>query len=303
MGGKKTVMTSTSCTPKPVQVIHLHSLDDSMMSRQDAAVRMNGTHFSASHFSRHIRVDTDCFLDGRLLFAFRKQAVDNRDITKTLEDNLVRQFLLSDHRRVATGVSKRRVVVPSGIFGYYDKLTPQMKVKLGGVHMAGRTTAFVRRHPDKWRCLLPIFQKCSRLYRKACPVYYRGQSRFMKHVEPGLTIPGTIFSTITINKDFRTGTHTDKGDFPDGMSVLLIAGQNFRGGCLGFPRLKLLVHCTPGDIVFMDSHEPHCNTEIEYPNDHPNDSSMRYSVVCYTRTNLQKFHRRLVVDGETFYLE
>lgn len=275
-----------------VKTIHVPS------SSSIAANDVIGQYFPVSHFSIHVKQDADCYVDGKLVCAFRRNAVHNEEVLECLETNIVNKFLMSDHRKVATGVVKKRVVVPSGVFGYYDKLTPQMKKRLGGVHIAGRETAFVKHHPEKWGRMTPIFRACSALYKKVCPAAYKRQAKFCTQIEKDLLIPDTVFSTITINKNFRTCTHTDKGDFGDAMSVLLISGSKFRGGYLGFPRLGVLIHCKPGDILFMDSHEPHCNTDITYHQD-----GVRYSIVCYVRTNMDKFHSPVHVDDETFYLE
>lgn len=257
-----------------------------------------GQYFPISHFSVHVKQDADCYVDGKLLCSFRQHVVENSQVLECLQTNIVNKFLMSDHRKVATGVVKKRVVVPSGVFGYYDKLTPQMKKKLGGVHIAGRKTAFVKHHPQKWAEMIPIFKACNTIYKKTCPSDHKKQANFCKKIENDLLIPGTVFSTITINKNFRTCTHTDKGDFGDAMSVLLISGENFQGGYLGFPRLGLLIHCKPGDILFMNSHEPHCNTDINYE-----ENGIRYSIVCYVRTNMDKFHKKKTVDQDVFYVQ
>jgi hypothetical protein len=188
--------------------------------------------------------------------------------------------------------------VKSGILGYYDQLTPQMKSALGGIHQAGRQTAFVKHYPERWEALVPFFQKISHHYKRICPKEHARQTRAMRNIHTNLRIPRTVFTTITINKNWRTSTHTDKGDFEHGMSCLVVLGKGYEGGYVGFPRLGTVVHMKPGDMILMNSHEPHCNTELVVKGD-----GVRYSIVCYLRTDLQRFHKEKRVGRDIFYVE
>lgn len=165
--------------------------------------------------------------------------------------------------------------------------------------MAGRNTSFLRRHPDRWSRCVPFLKMISSLYRRNCPRHYKTQKAFVEGIESELRIPGTVFTIATVNQSWATHTHTDKGDFPGGMSCLAVLGKGFKGGFLGFPLRGLLVEMRPGDLIMMDSHEPHGNTPLEV---HQPDGK-RISMVCYARTDLQKFHRRVdMKTGETFFI-
>lgn len=260
-----------------------------------------GQAYPLKYFNTHIDKNTDCFLDGKLLFSFRKNSICNNTVFDMLQKNIVQKFLNSDHRKTAGGTNKR-VVISSGVLGYYDKLTPQMKTKLGGINQAGRQTAFVKHCPDKWSNLLPIFQQISRLYKKTCPKHYNVQKQFISTIHDALHIDDTVFTTITMNKNFRTSSHTDKGDFEKGMSCLAIIGKDYQGGYLGFPRLGIVVYTKPGDVIFMNAHEPHCNTEFDI-DIKEKGKGIRYSIVCYLRTNLHLFHKKKIVDNDTYFIE
>jgi hypothetical protein len=44
-------------------------------------------------------------------------------------------------------------------------------------------------------------------------------------------IANTVFSTITINRNFRTAIHKDKGDLPEGFGNLgVLQAGNYEGG-------------------------------------------------------------------------
>jgi hypothetical protein len=60
------------------------------------------------------------------------------------------------NRKAAMSEEERRRNCRSGILGFFDRLTPQMKKKLG-VSKAARPTAFLKRFPREWRRLLPPF--------------------------------------------------------------------------------------------------------------------------------------------------
>ena len=257
--------------------------------------------YPLSHFHTHVLENTDCYLDGKLIFSFRKGSFKQKKYLDLLENNLVDRLLNSDHRKRAGGVPGQRITIKSGILGYYDKLTPQMKISLGGVNQAGRETAFVKHFNDRWQRLVPFFQEISRLYKKTCPKHYSIQQKAIKNVHPELKIPKTVFTTITMNKNWRTSTHTDKGDFEDGMSCLIIIGRNYEGGYLGFPRLGIVVHVENGDALFMNSHEPHCNTQLNMNVE--KTKGTRYSIVCYLRTDLQRFHKKKTIGKDVYFLE
>jgi hypothetical protein len=93
-----------------------------------------------------------------------------------------------------------------------------------------------------------------------------------------------VFTTITVNKSFRTAAHRDAGDFQDGMSNLLTLGDGeYTGGYLIFPEYRVAVDVRPGDLLLVNNHEIiHGNTEIKlnFP------EAERVSLVCYLREKM-----------------
>jgi hypothetical protein len=259
-----------------------------------------------------IKNDTDIYLHNeqnditRLLMAYRRNAIpDKQKWFSVLEECVDTPILTSDRRLRAAGAPvKTRTMVKSGVMGFYDRLTPQQKKTLGKqvgrtIHMAGRPTAFTKHYPDRWQRCIPFLQIVSQLYQKTCPEFFQAQRRFTDKIESDLRIPRTVFTTITVNQNWATHTHTDKGDFVDGMSCLVILGKHFQGGDLHFPRLGVTVQTRSGDVVFMDAHEPHGNTPLALES-----SGKRLSLVCYARTGLARFHKRIETEnGETYFVE
>ena len=66
-----------------------------------------------------------------------------------------------------------------------------------------------------------FLQKIDKLYKELTPEAYQRQlDRANK--KPQLKISDTAFSTVTINRNFRTALHRDAGDFRDGFGILLL---------------------------------------------------------------------------------
>jgi len=262
-----------------------------------------GESLHANDFSQKISKDTDVYIripdaKPKLLFSYRRKAIpDAKSWSDRLRQCFVTPILTSDRRFIASGNRGKRVTVRSGVIGFYDRLTPQQK-KILGVNMAGRATAFTRHFHEAWvSTCVPFFQLVSSLYRKHCPSYYKIQERFIQKIERELRIQGTVFTTATVNQDWATSVHRDRGDFPDGMSCLVVLGNGFKGGFLAFPRRNVLVKMRHGDMIMMDSHEPHGNTELNVQKD-----GKRLSLVCYVRTDLQLCHTKVETEnGEVFY--
>ena len=253
-----------------------------------------GSHYNENYFKIKIYENTDCYVGDKLLFSFRKKVLDNKKWLPIAKTHLQKPILTSGNRKMA-GITKSRVY--SGIIGYYDRLTPQMKLLLG-VHKAARATAFTANYPIDWQSVRPMFQILSKWYKKVSPFYYNIQKKEASRVEKNLLIPHTVFSTVTVNKDWRTATHTDRGNFSDALSCIAVLGENFSGGLLGFPRYKVVVAVEPGDAILMDGHEPHCNTELKIQN-----NGTRFSMVCYLREDISLFHKPVVLGNHLYYIE
>lgn len=251
--------------------------------------------YGGKYFRRKVDGDTDFYVGDKLLFSFRKGVLDNDKWLPVALKHLEKPVLTSDRRMIA-GASNTRVPVRSGIIGFYDRLTPQMKEALG-VHKAGRKTAFTANYPEDWRAVVPIFQRLNGWYKQVSPHYYKIQKEEAARVRRDLLIPGTVFSTVTVNQDWRTATHTDRGNFDRALSCMAVLGRGFRGGMLGFPRHRVAVKMEPGDAILMDGHEPHCNTPLTIE-----EGGTRFSMVCYLRQDMSAFHKPVRAGKHLYYV-
>lgn len=146
--------------------------------------------------------------------------------------------------------------VHSILAGAFDKQGPRRYCRL---------TAWSGRETEKWSTVHPMLQTISSLLREHVPDRYRAQADRVAATNPAWVIPGTVFTTVTVNNTYSTGVHTDKGDLDEGFStiVCLRRGAPFSGGHLVFPRYRVAVTMGHRDLLLMDAHEFHGNTELD----------------------------------------
>jgi hypothetical protein len=163
----------------------------------------------------------------------------------------------------------------SNIIGFYDR--PDRN--LGKNAPPCRETKFNKDYPDKWQTVQPFLKHIGKLFKKLVPYKYDLQYKRASKT-PQYQIKGTPFSTATINYNWQTGLHRDKGDFIDGFGnlVILEKGQ-YEGGYIGFPQYGVSINVRQGDFLAMDVHQWHTNSDILLKS--PN--AARLSVVCYLR--------------------
>lgn len=174
----------------------------------------------------------------------------------------------------------------SGIVGFWDTLS-----NFGYNHDKDakdlnapkcRTTAYTVSHFSQYKDCLAIFQKINKIFKELVPKQYAKQKKAISLIDSQFIIPKTIFTTVTINKNFRTALHKDSGDYKDGFGNLVVAScGNYTGGYTLFPQYQFGIDCRNGDFLAMDVHTWHCNSEIS-------GKGTRISFVFYLREKMQK---------------
>ena len=274
----------------------------------------NGKNYNESWYNVVIDSDNDGYYQDssgvvKVLFKFRKNK-----ISKKFEEIAINAFLdLSkkkhSNRGMAAGIPEggknaRHITntgqseggyIASNISGYYDRPLREHRGILGTIK-ACRTTSFTLNNLDLWNTGLLFIQRCSELYKRFGGGYYNSQKKEYGLVKPQLRIPKTVFTTVTSNYNWRTACHTDSGDFSGGLGNLVVVGNNFEGGDIGFPEFKVLIKIKPGDFLLMDVHQYHCNTKIKLKSD-----GYRLSFVMYIREDMKLCKTPKKVD-KTNYL-
>lgn len=156
-----------------------------------------------------------------------------------------------------------------------------------------RLTAWTGRNMPEWQTLQPLFQEVARHQAEQVPERAAAQQAEADRADPAWVIPGTPFSTITVNNTYPTGVHTDKGDLDVGFSTIAVLRRGpYTGGHLVFPEYRVAVDMRHGDLILMDAHQWHGNTALvcacgREPNGPCTEcGAERVSVVSYFRTRV-----------------
>ena len=179
------------------------------------------------------------------------------ELTIKLKAGLNKEDLIQQIIKKSGGVSKMKVnnQVASNPIGFYES----------GKNFADlpcRLTHFTRTNFEKYNNGLPFIQHIDKLFKKLIPDAHNRQL-IRSNVKPHLRIPNTCFSTVTINRNFRTAMHKDAGDFREGFGNLTVLERGkYHGGYTIFPQYGVAIDLRKNDFVAMDVHQWHCNTPL-----------------------------------------
>jgi len=174
--------------------------------------------------------------------------------------------------------------VRSGVGGFMDRY-PRIPFC--------RETGWSANNHELYKEALPLFHAAANVFKNELPVRYMGQMEAMKQLGPDWQIGDTPYTTLTINRDFRTAAHRDVGDLceswettenPRGFSNLLVLdnGKNYDGFYLCFPEFRVAANIRAGDLILMNAHRIHSNS----PSFDYEEGFERMSVVMYFRESM-----------------
>jgi hypothetical protein len=183
--------------------------------------------------------------------------------------------------------------VMSGIAGWFDRY-PRIPF--------GRATSYTAREPEKFAMAYPFLQSLAQGFKELLPWRYNNQMEAAKKVDPRFLVPETPFTTVTVNKSFRTACHFDAGDLTSGLSNLLTLTNNgnYRGCHLVAPEYRVAVNPRPGDLLLINNHEVmHGNTQIELLD----EEAERISLVVYFREKMLELGSKEYEDTRYDFVE
>jgi Oxygenase domain of the 2OGFeDO superfamily len=126
-----------------------------------------------------------------------------------------------------------------------------------------RQSFFSTQHPAEWAACLPVIQEVAAILRRELPDRYAAQAEAASRTHPAYVIPGTPFTTLTVNNTWAGGYHRDAGDFKPGFGVMCVFRKGvYTGGELVLPAFGVGVDLGDRDVVLFDVHEVHGNTPI-----------------------------------------
>lgn len=262
-------------------------LRESELLAEDSVEQLAGTFLDERHYDRVINEDARVEKpDGSPLLVFRRKVLP-AGVCEDAYGALRSAAAESDNRGLAGGIipegvsvvkgnepigsrtktrwhaakadgtlskTNRATPVRSGIVGFFDR-NPRFPYC--------RLTAFNLSHPERFAAAMPFFQAIDAVFAAELPDRYGAQREFIAKTSPDFQISGTVFTTVTVNRNWRTAAHYDRGDLKAGFGVMAVleAGQ-YRGGYLVFPRYRIAADMRSCDVLLADVHELHGNTAM-----------------------------------------
>lgn len=142
--------------------------------------------------------------------------------------------------------------VESGIIGYFDR---------NARFPYCRQTAFNVNQPDKFAAAYPYIRAVDDVFRQLVPDRYAAQKAIVEATNPDFVISNTVFTTVTVNRNWQTAVHQDAGDLRAGFGVLgAFSGGKYTGCYFVFPAFRVAANLRTGDVLCADVHEWHGNS-------------------------------------------
>lgn len=184
--------------------------------------------------------------------------------------------------------------VDSGIAGWFGRY-PRIPY--------GRPTAYTFHNFEQFQKCYPFMKQLSKGFQELLPERWAYQMECANKIDPSFRVPETPFTTITVNKNFRTAAHYDAGDLKLGFSNLTVVAKdkNYSGGYLVLPQIRAAVNIRPGDLLLVGNHDwIHGNTPILAPDI---GELERISLVCYFREDILELGERDYEDQRYNFVE
>lgn len=231
--------------------------------------------------------------DGSPLLVYLPKAIPTelREVSYPILNMLKNSYtsnrgLASGSQRVK-GASQRTYAraVDSAIVGSFEASGPKQYCRL---------TAWTGAEMENWKGLWPLLHFIAERMKEHVPARFAAQAKQAEQTSPEWVIPGTPFTTVTVNHTYPTAVHQDKGDLDEGFSTLAVFREGeYKGGWLCFPEYRVAVEMQDCDLLLMDAHAWHGNTQFDPEPERELSGRLvgdpgfeRISVVSYFRTKM-----------------
>lgn len=270
-----------------------HKLTPKMSDEQ--AAKLAGAMLGEKDFNLLVNYDADIFCSetGKTIAKFRKNIIPG-NMVKDAFENLKSAAAATNNRGVGGGekkngkfaehklkkdgtvsnTSRALTSVNSGIIGYFDR---------NARFPYCRQTAFNEKQFSKFKKAYPIIKFVDKMYEKLMPKHYKLQRDVADQTSKDFVIPDTAFTTVTVNKNWQTAVHTDKGDFEKGFGNLVALRKGrYTGGFFVVPKWGVAFDIQNCDLLLVDVHQWHGNTPIIKID----EEATRVSLVMYYRKKM-----------------
>lgn len=255
-----------------------------IISEEDMS-SLEGFHLGDEYISEIIDSDIDLYDEetGELIVSLRKNILIHSDLAL---NHLGKMVATARGRSASAGqidpnskyMKKRELVNTKGISTSYMVKGKPSKMKINnpvessplgyyestrklGLNLPCRLTSFTKNHLSDFEAGIPYINELSNYYKYLAPTQYNNQKDRINQSEK-YKIGDSVFSTITINRNFRTALHKDKGDF-GGYAVLSVCEYgSYNGGLFMLPEYGLGINLRQDDIMVAKVHLYHCNSEL-----------------------------------------
>lgn len=236
----------------------------------DAEVNdLRGTYLSRPHYGRVIR-DTTTVLkpDGSVLLIYAKDVLPRslcRSVFETFKDVQIHK---TDARGLASGGRAFRRQRKDGTVSSTVRRRPMRSDVLGFLDRDRRNpycrmTTFTRGNFSVYQDTKQFVSTVNRVFQQLAPERWGAQRQFVDTIPPDFVFPGTVFTSVTVNRSERTAAHTDANDYRDGLGVMsVVEGGRYYGCELIFPKYRTAVDMRTGGVCFADVHELHGNAPL-----------------------------------------
>ena len=162
--------------------------------------------------------------------------------------------------------------VMSGIAGYFDRY-PRIPF--------GRATSYTEKNPEAFAKSYLFLRKLNSQFKKLLPVRWARQRQEADKLDPKFLIDETVFTTLTVNHNWRTACHRDAGDLHEGFSNICALGKGWKGGEFILPEFRIAVRLESGDMLLVNNHGGiHGNDALV------GDDNDRMTIVAYFREKM-----------------
>lgn len=166
--------------------------------------------------------------------------------------------------------------VMSGIAGYFDRY-PRIP--------HGRVCSYNEKNPEKFKLAFPYLRKLNNQFKELLPVRWGNQRREADKLDKRFLVDDTVFTTLTVNHNWRTACHRDAGDLHEGFSNICgitgPEGKGWKGAEFILPEYRIGINLQPGDMLLVNNHGGiHGNDELI------GDDNDRLTLVCYFREKM-----------------
>ena len=188
--------------------------------------------------------------------------------------------LPEDHQQTTSFIKMK-----NGVINKRKRSNQAMSNSIGGYDKSNvypcRLTNWTKKNIEEYKSLFPLSKCISDLYFSYVPDKWLYQYEKYSKSPKEFVIPETNFSTLTINRDWRTAAHKDRGDCKEGLTAFTVKElDSFEGGELCFPNYDIGIDIREGDLLLFDPHVTHCNNKLT--------KNGRVSFVFYLREKLDK---------------